>query len=159
MSDDEKTELAKNGKYGVDNQELDLPDYRTTTFTQEAKLIRLKPGTTLYRVTDPGGDGGPWWTPNPPKDLAEVIGGTAVKPEWNGFNIVVEATVPDDVDGFYVWAGPAASQEVAQSYPEKYENGYSLAGGTEQYFLPNPTKNNKLFQNSIKDNSTAWKSW
>ena len=93
LSDDEKAELARTGEYGLNNQDLDLPDYRTATFTKEARLVKIKPGTTLYRVTDPGGEGGPWWTLNPPKDLAEVIGGTAVMPEWNKFSTVIEATV------------------------------------------------------------------
>ena len=158
LSTSEQAALAKTGKYGVDNKELDLPDYRTPTFTTEAKLIQLAPGTTLYRVTDPGGEGGPWWTLEPPKDLAEVIGGTAVMPEWNGFGKVITANVPDDGEPFYVWFGPAASQPVSFDCKEKEENGYSLAGGTEQIFLPAAIKDRPTFKASFKEDASL-KTW
>ena len=159
LSNDEKLEITKLGIFGVNNAELDLPDYRTETFTKEVRLIKIPPGKSLYRVTDPGGEGGAWWTLEPPKDLAEVIGGTAVMPEWNGFTKVVEAVVPNDGLPFYAWFGPAASQPVSLNYKEKLNNGHSLPGGTEQLFLPNISKNNAIFINSIKDSTSKWKSW
>ena len=154
LSHSEQAMLAQTGKYGNNNEALDLPDYRTATFTGGAKLIKLPPGTPLFRVTDPGGEGGPWWTLEKPKDLAEVIGGTAVMPEWNGFGKVVTASVPDDGEPFYVWFGPAASQPVSLVCEEKKENGYSLAGGTEQVFLPAIVKDRAAFKKSFKDDAS-----
>ena len=158
LSDQDKITFARTNKFGVNNEELDLPDYRATTFTKEAKLVKLEPGTILYRVTDTGGEVGPWWTTEPPNNLAEVIGGTAVMPEWNGFNKIFTAEIPDDGEPFYAWSGLAASQPVSL-YKEKQGNGYSLLGGAKQIFLPNTVKNRESFKKSFKDCSKSLKKW
>lgn len=75
-------------------------------------------------------------------------------PEWNGFGKVVAASVPDDGEPFYVWFGPAASQPVSLVCEEKKDNGYSLAGGTEQVFLPTIMKDRAAFKKSFKDNAS-----
>ena len=86
--------------FGVNDPKLDLPPEKAQTFTGQARLVQLKPGETLYRVacdpaTDPHGRTGGYWTRTPPAGLAEVVGGTAVMPEWNNFQKVYKFTVPD----------------------------------------------------------------
>jgi hypothetical protein len=109
--------------FGVDDPAFDLPERNATTFTGSAKLVEVMPGEKLYRVTsDPANDSfartGGYWTRSPPTNLAGVVGGTAVMPEWNNFQRVYEFPVPpyNDPVGkepkFYVWEGPAASQRV-----------------------------------------------
>ena len=130
--------------FGVADKDLDLPADKAQTFTGSAKLVKLKPGDKLYRVandpaTDPFGHRGSYWTRTPPTGLAGVIGGTALMPEWNNYEKVYEFTVPEPGPGvpeYHAWEGPAASQPVSNYYQEKQANGYCLAGGDNQLFLP-----------------------
>jgi hypothetical protein len=156
-------------QFGVDNPALDLPDYVAQTFCDKAELVQLKPGDKLYRVandpaSDPQGHSGGYWTRTPPAGLHEVVGGTAVVPEWNNFQRVYEFTVPAPADpaidsSFYAWEGPAACQPVSKVYDDKRTNGYCLPGGDNQLFLPNKFTRSSDFGNHITDVSSQHKSW
>jgi hypothetical protein len=155
--------------FGINDPELDLPGRTAQTFCDKAELVELKPGEKLYRVandpaSDPQGHSGGYWTRTPPTSLQEVVGGTAVVPEWNNFQRVYEFTVPAPVapatsSGFYAWEGPAASQPVSLQYPEKRSNGYCLPGDDNQLFLPNKFTRSADFGNHITDVSSQHKSW
>jgi hypothetical protein len=105
-------------KFSVDDTSLDLDGRTAQTFCDKAELVELKPGDKLYRVAnDPASDpldhSGGYWTRTPPTGLHDVVGGTAVVPEWNNFRRVYELTVPTPADptagsGFHAWKGPAA---------------------------------------------------
>lgn len=158
--------------FGVDDPTLDLPDFNAPTFTGHAALVELKPGETIYRVTnDPSvsefAHVGGYWTRTPPADLAEVIGGTAVMPEWNNFQRVYAFTVPSYTDQtkqepkFYAWEGPTAAQPVSGDYPDKIQNGYSLLGGAPQLFLPEKIRREPAynFSSNVQDVTSIHKSW
>jgi hypothetical protein len=158
--------------FGVDDPALDLPDFNAPTFTDHAALVELKPNETIYRVTnDPSisefAHVGGYWTRTPPADLAEVIGGTAVMPEWNNFQRVYAFTVPPYTDPinkepkFYAWEGPTAAQPVSGDYPDKIQNGYSLPGGASQLFLPEKIRKEKAynFSSGVQDVTSLHKSW
>jgi len=91
-------------------------------------------GTKLYRVCNDGDRAftGGYWTRTKPNNLDEVIGGTAVQPEWNSFNNVVEYTVPNG-QKIWVWEGNAASQKLSNNL--NLFNPH-LAGGGEQILIP-----------------------
>jgi hypothetical protein len=112
------------------NSNLDLAGYRATTFSN-IEFVNLVPGTKLYRVTDEGGEAGGYWTLIPPDGLDDVIGATAVMPEWNGFGKIIEYTVPEG--GIKVWKGTAAAQPVSLEYNI---GGKHLGGGGVQIFIP-----------------------
>jgi hypothetical protein len=153
--------------FGVDDKDLDLPAGNAETFTGSAKLVKLQAGEKLYRVasdpaTDPYGRTGGYWTRTPPTGLGEVVGGTAVMPEWNNYQQVYEFTVPDPGPGvpdYYAWEGPAANQPVSGHYPEKITNGHCLAGGDNQLFLPNKFTRSKEFGTHITDVTAQYNSW
>jgi hypothetical protein len=153
--------------FGVDDADLDLPADKAQTFTGSAQLVKLKPGDKLYRIandpaTDPYGRTGGYWTRTPPAELGEVVGGTAVMPEWNNYQQVYEFTVPDpgpDVPDYHAWEGPAAAQPVSGYYKEKENNGHSLAGGDNQLFLPNKLAWSDDFSKHITEVSSQHKSW
>jgi hypothetical protein len=158
--------------FGVDDPALDLPNFNAPTFTSHAELVELKPGETIYRVTnDPSisefAHVGGYWTRTPPADLAEVIGGTAVMPEWNNFQRVYAFTVPPYSDQgkkepkYYAWEGPTAAQPVSGDYPDKIQNGYSLLGGAPQLFLPEKIRRESAynFSNNVQDVTLLHKSW
>jgi hypothetical protein len=98
-----------------------------------AELIQLPEGSTLYRVCNDGWDQftGGYWTRTKPKSIAEVIGGTAVQPEWNSFKNMVVYTVP--AGGIWVWKGLAATQKLSNNYT--IVNPF-LGGGAEQILVP-----------------------
>lgn len=155
--------------FGVDDPSLDLASNTAETFCNKAELVELKPGDKLYRVandpaSDPLGHSGGYWTRTPPAGLHEVVGGTAVVPEWNNFQRVYEFTVPTPTEptagsGFYAWEGPAACQPVSKIYDDKEDNGYCLPGGDNQLFLPNKFTRSSDFGNHITDVSSQHKSW
>ena len=156
--------------FGVDDPALDLPENNSTTFAGKAELLEVKPGEKLYRVTnDPKTDSyaktGGYWTRTPPASLAEVIGGTAVMPEWNNFQRVYEFTAPaysdpiNEEPKFYVWEGPTAAQPISNIYPEKLSAEYSLAGGNIQQYVPNKFSRDPNFANHIQDVTSSHKSW
>ena len=147
--------------FGVNDPALDLPATKAVTFTGQARLVELKPGETLYRVacdpaTDKFGRTGGYWTRTPPAGLAEVVGGTAVMPEWNNFQKVYKFTVPDPAKDptaatYHAWEGPAAAQPVSNFYEEKAANGHCLAGGENQLFIPSKLAFDPQFGNHIQD--------
>ena len=118
---------------------LSLPAAEAPNFV-DAAAITLAAGTKIYRVI--GGSGsfptGGYWTETKPTNYAEIIGGTAVQPEWNAFSEIIEFTVP--ASGMKVWKGKAAAQQIA-SVPNKfvtsYSTKYNLSGGGNQLFVPN----------------------
>jgi len=141
--------------YGVMDTRYNLPDYRTATFTDTAILTKIPGGTVLYRVTDKGGEGGGFWTLEPPKGLKSVIGGTAVMPEWNGFTIVVSYTVPPE--GMYAWKGKAAAQQIS-TVPQFQSPEYELAGEGVQLFI-NDFLRDAAFKAAIVDVTSEYKTW
>ena len=154
--------------FGVNNPKLDLPPAKAETFTK-ARLVQLKPGETLYRVacdpaTDPFGRTGCYWTRTPPAGLAEVVGGTAVMPEWNNFQEVYKFTVPDPATDptaptYHAWEGPAAAQPVSNFYKEKAGNGHCLAGGENQLFIPGELAFKPAFGTHIQQVTFEQKTW
>lgn len=61
----------------------------------------------MYRVAS--GDAskpGAWWTFEPPETVSYVIGGTAVRPEWNSFSNMYVYEVPAG-KVLNVWSGSA----------------------------------------------------
>jgi hypothetical protein len=156
--------------FGVNDPDLDLPEGNAPTFADYAKLVEIKPGEKLYRVTndpisEPYAKTGGYWTRTPPTQLAEVIGGTAVMPEWNNFQRVYEFTAPPYADPinkepkFHAWEGPAATQPVSNIYKEKKDSDCCLTGGANQLFVPNKLSRNPDFGNHIQDVTSQHKSW
>lgn len=156
--------------FGVPDPAFDLPARNAPTFTGYAQLREVMPGEKLYRVTsdpqnDPYAMTGGYWTRTPPAELGEVIGGTAVMPEWNNFQRVYEFTAPPYADPvakepkFHVWEGPTAAQPVSGNYPDKINNGYCLPGGEPQVFITNNLSRNPDFKNHIQDVTPIHKSW
>src|SRR5690554_4195618 len=135
----------------ANNKQFILKPYQAETFQKNASLInradieiiedlnngiqlvKVKPGTKLYRVYDGYQQGvntlpkGNYWTFEKPSSISEVIGGSAVQPEWNSMIKYIEIEVPSQ--GIYVWRGKAAKQPLSNN--ENITN-YFLQGGTEQ---------------------------
>ena len=158
------------GDFGIDDVRFNLPPEKAITFTGDVRLNELKPGEKIYRVAndpvlDPRGKTGGYWTRNPPEQLSDVIGGTAVMPEWNNFQVIYEFTVPPYEDPinekpkFYVWEGLAAAQPVSLDYEEKKDISYHLPGGKPQIFINNYLAWDKKFPNNIKDCTKSKKKW
>ncbi|MBX0289479.1 hypothetical protein K3G63_03470 [Hymenobacter sp. HSC-4F20] len=156
--------------FGVADPAFDLPARNAPTFTKYAQLREVMPGEKLYRVTndplsDPYAMTGGYWTRTLPAGLNEVIGGTAVMPEWNNFQRVYEFTAPPYADPvakepkFHVWEGPTAAQPVSGIYPDKINNGYCLQGGEPQVFITNNLSRSPDFKNHIRDITPLHKSW
>jgi hypothetical protein len=155
--------------FGVNDPELNLPPAKAQTFTDQVRLVKLAPGDTLYRVacdpaTDPHGRTGGYWTRTPPAALADVVGGTAVMPEWNNYQQVYKFTVPDPAldpaaPTYHAWEGPAAAQPVSGYYEEKIDNGHCLAGGDNQLFIPSKLAFDPQFDTYIKDVTLKHKIW
>ena len=156
--------------FGVQDSAFNLPEGNAPTFTGSATLTELKPGEKLYRVTDDPATSiyaktGGYWTRTLPSQLSDVIGGTAVMPEWNNFQRVYELTIPShdptisDLPKMYAWEGPTAAQPVTNIYKEKTGNRYCLAGGEPQVFLINNLTRHPDFGNHIKDITNICKQW
>ena len=156
--------------FGVDNPDFDLPEGNAPTFTGGAVLVEIKPNEKMYRVTsDPISEKfaktGGYWTRTPPTNLAGVIGGTAVMPEWNNFQRVYEFTAPPYTDPInkepkvYAWEGLAAVQPVSNIYKEKKDNGHHLPGGEMQLYIPSKLAQAPVFDRNIQDVSSQYKSW
>lgn len=104
------------------------------------QLIKVKPGTKMYRVFDgykPWDDitmtgntlpNGSFWTFEKPNLVSEVIEGTAVMPEWNAMTKIIEIEVPST--GLYGWYGKAARQPASSTTTSFY-----LKGGQEQVIV------------------------
>ena len=121
------------------------------------QLVKVRPGTKIYRVYDGYQQGvntlpkGNYWTFEKPSSISEVIGGTAVQPEWNSMTKIIEVEVPSQ--GIYVWRGKAAKQPLSNN--ENISN-YYLQGGTEQliFDINQNTINITSITNRITD--TPW---
>ena len=150
--------------FGVSDSEYDLPAAKATTFTGPVVLRELEPGEKLYRVTtdhttDPRAKTGGFWTRIPPAALADVIGETAVRPEWNNFQAVYVYEVPPYADPLhpdkiYVWEGAAAAQRVSDT-----TDTHHLAGGGQQVFLSNKIAWAPGFSKDITDITPTHKKW
>ncbi|MEM9685528.1 MAG: hypothetical protein AAF934_01230, partial [Bacteroidota bacterium] len=94
------------------SDDVDLPVDEIENFTGKIEPLELNPGDKIYRVSHANGAGGPYWTRTKPENLDDVVGGTAVLPEWNNFQYLHEYTIPDGVL-IKSWKGKTASQPVA----------------------------------------------
>ncbi|MDI9864357.1 hypothetical protein QM480_08470 [Flectobacillus sp. DC10W] len=121
-----------NGSFDPDFAVSYAPDVMSFV-NNTASLEQLPEGTKLYRVCNDGWDQftGGYWTRTKPTQISEVIGGTAVQPEWNSFKNIVEYTIP--AGGIWVWRGLAAAQKLSNNL--NIGQPY-LAGGGEQILIP-----------------------
>ena len=78
---------------------------------------------------------GNYWTFDKPTSILEVIGGTAVMPEWNGMTKIIEIEAPSQ--GIYVWRGVATRQPASSVTKD-----FFLKGGIEQVIFD--YKQNKI---------------
>lgn len=146
--------------------DLDLPASEAPNFVA-AKDTVLRAGAVMYRVI--GGAGsyptGGYWVLDKPTGYADVIGGTAVQPAWNAFEVMVVYTLPEG-DTMKVWKGVAARQPVAGTdnvYYDNYMQSYHLEGGLEQIYVPNvyrdytnTTVYNHFLNNITSQDSITW---
>lgn len=149
------------------DDQLNLPASEAPNFVGVRDTV-LRKGTVLYRVI--GGAGsyptGGYWVLDKPAGYADVIGGTAVQPAWNAFEVMVEYTIPAG-DTMKVWKGLAARQPVAGTenmYYDRYMQQYHLEGGLEQIFVPNVYRDfqneevyNHFLNNITSQDSITWK--
>src|SRR5690606_4280238 len=107
-------------------------------------------GDRIYRVSNKDGAGGPYWTETKPKQLDDVVGGTAVLPEWNNFEYIHEYIIPEGVT-IKCWKGKTASQPVSYK-PDgtPLSSNYHLSGGDEQLFINYIGKQDANFDNVVK---------
>lgn len=145
---------------------LNLPAAESPNFV-DAKDTVLSAGTKIYRVI--GGSGsfptGGYWVLTRPTNYAEIIGGTAVQTEWNGFNEIIEYTIPAGTT-MKVWKGKASRQLIAgttNKYYTEYQNAYNLGGGGVQLYVPNVYRDfrdtavyNRFLRNITKRDSITW---
>lgn len=147
--------------------QLNLPATESPNFV-DVKDTVLRGGAVMYRVI--GGEGsyptGGYWVLDRPKDYGEIIGGTAVQPQWNGFNVIVVYTLSAQ-DTMKVWKGPAAHQPIAgtdNKYYDSYMQQFHLGGDMEQIFVPvvyrdfqNEVVYNYFLSNITSQDSITWK--
>ncbi|WP_340201823.1 fibronectin type III domain-containing protein [Ascidiimonas sp. W6] len=126
----------------------DLPTDKVKTFSGTIDAIELTAGQKIYRVHPPNGAGGPYWTLQKPRTLEEVIGGTAVRPEWNNFEYLSEYNVPQGVT-IRAWKGKAAKQAVSD-----VPSNYHLPGGDAQLFIGYINRQDPNF--NPKTSQTSW---
>lgn len=124
------------------------------------EFVKIKPGTKLYRVFDgykPWDNismtgntvaNGSFWTFEKPAQISEVIGGTAVMPEWNGMTKIIEIEVPST--GLYGWYGKAAKQPASSS-----TNSYLLEGSNKQMIIINFGENQQNVSSITKSISNS----
>lgn len=116
-----------------------------------------------------GGDGsyatGGYWTRTKPESFKEVFGGTAVMPEWNGCNKIVEYKVQPG-EKLFVWEGPTASKPVVgenSSMYQFYKTKYHLEGGADQIYMPQKyrdyTNSDILSRFTEMENNATITSW
>jgi hypothetical protein len=129
------------------NSALNLPAIEAANFTNVIAK-ELPAGTIIYRVTG-GNKAGAYWTLQKPNTLGEVIGGTAVQPEWNSFQKMYMYEVPQG-ETLKVWQGTAAKQPIAQGIINPH-----LPGGSQQLFIPDILRNNS-FEILIQQTPLPW---
>lgn len=149
------------------DDQLNLPASEAPNFT-DVKDTVLRGGSIMYRVI--GGAGsyptGGYWVLEKPTGYADVIGGTAVQPEWNAFEVMVVYKLPAS-DTMKVWKGPAARQPIAgteNKYYDVFMQQYHLDGGLEQIYVPTVYRdfNNQevydhFLSNIVSQDSITWK--
>lgn len=133
------------------SSDFDINQRTVETFTEKIEPLELKPGDKIYRVSNVNGGGGPYWTRTKPNGLDDVIGGTAVQPEWNNFEYIFEYTVPEGKT-IKTWKGKAARQQVSDTSPSNYH----LSGGDEQLFIGYMERQDPTFQSIVKSTKAEW---
>ena len=147
----DKTSLPSGWK-----NDVDLPTSQIENFTGKIEPLELRPGDKIFRVSSANGGSGAYWTRVKPEKLDDIVGGTAVQPQWNNFQYLYEYTVPDGIT-LKTWKGKTASQPVALK-----ENGlplpsnYHLPGGDEQIFINYIGKQDPNFQLTVKSAKAEW---
>lgn len=148
----QKTNYTSNGltsgksNSSWNNPDLDLPASEAANFTN-AVAKDLPAGTKIYRVTG-GNPAGGYWTKQIPNDVGDVIGGTAVRPEWNSFEKFYEFEVPPG--GLKIWEGGTARQRVTDGVDD-----YILPGGDQQIFVPQVLRDQN-FANAVNEIPLPW---
>jgi len=132
------------------NPDFDLPSGQIGNFSGLISSETLKGGTTIYRVQAYDRADGPWWTLEPPSNVGEVIGGTAVRPEWNNYEYLHTYTVPKGVE-IKCWKGKAAKQQITNGVDSPF-----LEGGTEQIWVSYIKRQDSNFDNVISSDKTGW---
>lgn len=121
------------------------------------ELVKVKPGTKLYRVYDGYQNGinsmpyGNYWAFEKPTLLDEVFGGAAVQPEWNSAIKIIEIEVPSE--GILGWRGLAAKQPLSNN--ENISN-YYLKGGAEQLIFDVDQNNISISLITKSITNTPW---
>ena len=136
--------------------DLDFPKNQIQNFTGKISPLELKPGDKIYRVSDANGASGPYWTRTKPEKLYDVIGGTAVLPEWNNFQYLYEYTIPNGVT-IKCWKGKTARKPVSYK-PDgtPLPNNYHLSGGDEQLFINFIGRQDLNFELVVKSTEVIW---
>ena len=136
--------------------DFDLPENQIRNFTDKVEPLELKPGDKIYRVSHSNGASGPYWTRTKPKQIDDVVGGTAVLPEWNNFQYLHEYTIPDGVT-IKSWKGKTASQPVSyKADGTPLPSNYHLPGGDEQLFISFIGKQDPNFNIAVKSVEITW---
>lgn len=148
----EKTDYIPNGlKTGIsspwNNSDLDLSAADAANFVN-AKADELPAGTKIYRVTG-GNPAGGYWTIQKPTSVGEVIGGTAVRPEWNNFARIYVYEVPTG-QTLKVWRGTTARQLITDGVTNPH-----LPGLAEQLFIPFVVRDS-LFKALVQQTTLPW---
>lgn len=127
-----------------------------SSFTGKINPIELRSGDKIYRVTESGRQGGAYWTKEKPTGIGDVVGGTAVQPQWNNFENIYEYTVPDGVI-IRAWAGKTAKQPVRSlDDGNAFPSNYHLSGGEEQLFVNRIIDQDLNFNSSLVFEKTKW---
>lgn len=148
------------------DDKLNLPASEAPNFVEVTDTV-LRGGATMYRVI--GGAGsyptGGYWVLDKPGSYSDVIGGTAVQPAWNAFEVMVVYTLAAG-DTMKVWKGVAAHQPIAgteNKYYESYMQQYHLEGGLVQLYVPvvyrdyqNEPVYSHFLNNIISQDSIKW---
>lgn len=133
------------------SDDIDLPVNEVENFTGKIEPLELKPGDKIYRVSHANGEGGAYWTRTKPEKIEDVIGGTAVQPEWNNFEYIYEYTVPQGKT-IKTWKGKTARQQVSSTT----SSNYHLPGGDEQLFINYIEYQDPNFQSNVKSIKSEW---
>lgn len=133
-------------------KEYDLEQRGIVSFTGRIEPVELKPGTTIYRVSDAGGGAGKYWTMERPQKLEDVIGGTAVQPRWNDFQYIYEYHVPEGIT-IKCWSGKVARQKVDRDVSNI---NYHLPGGYDQLFIKDIALQDLSFNDRVIKHKVQW---
>lgn len=145
------TALNKQTKPSHWPAEYDIDEEVVKSFTGDISPFELQPGEKIYRVSTFFGGGGPYWTRTKPTTLTDVIGGTAVRPEWNDFRYLYEYEVPEGVT-IKCWIGNTARQPIEKNVSANYY----LPGGDEQMYIYEIAEQDKTFTKSLQQTEVQW---